>query len=97
MNLFRCLRGRLGRTSAYSASLVAALLLTACGGGHDGADPAPPPVAMDGVPASAIASASAYTGYAASLPASEQQEPVSLASVGTPPGSETDEPLPVAR
>lgn len=62
-------------------------LLGACGGGHADA----PPVARNRLPPSALVSASAFTRYVGSLPASERADPLGLDGV-LPPTSDTDPP-----
>jgi hypothetical protein len=77
-----------------AATLVVALLgLAACGDNPAGEAP-PAPQANNEVPASATASATAWTQYAASLPASETDEPRKLPAAAAPT-SETAEPLPL--
>jgi hypothetical protein len=79
-------------------SLAAAGLLAACGGGSDDqVDMPAPPAAANEVPASALASATAYTQFAVSQSpmASDTDEPLSATNVDLPPGSETDEPVSV--
>lgn len=68
------------------------LWLAACGGG-DGAAPAPPPVATDAVPASALASPASLVSFVGLLPASETATPLEIDDQLAPPVSETDEPL----
>ena len=75
------------RLAGASLGLVV-LLLTACGGG--GGAELPPPVAPS-VPASATASVSAWTSFAAALPISDSAAPLDLDGV-MPPLSETAEP-----
>jgi hypothetical protein len=79
----------------HQALLAAAstLLFTACGGLHD--EPAPAPTPSAGVPASATASPTAYTQFAASLTNSETAEPLSLDAVTIPPTTETADPQPL--
>ena len=79
-------------TPALMATATAALL-AACGGGHDGGSDTPPAADTE-VPVSATASTTAYTRYAASLAATETQEPLGVNQV-TPPTSETEPPLPL--
>lgn len=66
-----------------------ALVLGACGGGGD--DDAVMAV-NEAVPASALASARAFSAYATSVPADDGAEPLRLERV-VPPVSETDEPI----
>ena len=70
-------------------TLAAAVLLAACGDNPEMAAPTPP--AANEVPASATASVSAYTSFAASLPPSETQSPLGVNNV-VPPTSETEKP-----
>jgi hypothetical protein len=78
-------------TPTLLAGAGLALLLSACGG-SSGPDPVvPPPVAAYEVPASAFASAEAFTRYAASLPPSDTTEPLALGTAAAPT-SDTDEP-----
>jgi len=81
----------MSKTLTLAVSVIAGLMLAACGGSN-----APDPVAAEPteVPASATVSATALVGYAAALPASETLEPLSIEKA-MPPTSETDEPLPV--
>ena len=78
--------------------LLCALMLTvglaACGGGDDGPapPPPPPPVASNEVPASAYASTTAYSQYAAALASAETNEPLDVDKV-LPPTSESEEPI----
>jgi hypothetical protein len=73
--------------------VIAGLALAACG--SDDPDPAPPPPPVQStneVPASAYASAVAYSNYAASLPTTDTAEPLLLGSTPAPT-SETEEPI----
>ena len=73
-------------------SVVAGLLLAACG--SDDSDPAPPPVqSSNEVPASAYASTTAYSNFAAGLAGDDSAEPLVLGSTPAPT-SETEEPIP---
>lgn len=77
------------RLHLMASTLLAGVLLGACGGG--GSDtPAPPAV---GVPDSALMSSAGYTEWARGLAADDSSEPVSLARLGEVPVSETDEPV----
>jgi predicted small lipoprotein YifL len=77
-----------------AAALAAALIgLAACGDNPAEAPPAPPQ-ASDEVPASAMASTSAWTQYAASLAANDTEQPKKLSDAAAPT-SETAEPLPL--
>jgi hypothetical protein len=81
---------------AILMTCAAAALLSACGsGGSQNDDVTPPPVVVNEVPASALASASAYTNYAKTLSNSDSAEPVNVNNVATPPASETEVPLPI--
>lgn len=75
------------RLHGWALALVAGVLMSACGGGGDDT---PPPLTE--VPDTALTSASAYTQFARSLPASDDAEPLSLGRVDMAPTSETDEP-----
>jgi hypothetical protein len=67
-------------------------LLAACGGGGGGSDETP--TADDRkVPASALASASAYSQWAGSLARSDTGEAVTVEAGMTAPKSETEEPI----
>ena len=70
---------------------AAALLLAACGDSPRD-EVAAPMAASDEVPASASASPSAYTQFAASLDNSETRSPLQVNKV-KPPTSETEAPL----
>lgn len=70
---------------------AAALLLAACGDNPSDAPETPPPAGNE-VPASATASPSAYSQYAASLRPSETAAPLDVSHV-TPPTSETEAPV----
>lgn len=91
----------MSKKTIYALALGSALLLSGCfgGGGDDALVEAPvPPVAATMVPASALASSTAYTQFAVSqsLTASESDEPLSASNVDVPPSSETDEPVSVS-
>jgi hypothetical protein len=76
------------------AALVAALVLTACGGG-DGETPPQASDPLAAVPASASQSTQGMIGYLGSLPRLDAQarDPVSVNDYDfVPPTSETDEP-----
>lgn len=75
-----------------SAAAAAACLLAACGGSDPGL-PDAPPVATE-VPASARATTLAWTQFAATLPASDSAEPLTMGTEPAPT-SETDEPIAV--
>ena len=78
---------------SLTLALLAALALSACGG-SDESNADVPVVANDSgqVPASATASAAAFSTYAAGLLASDSTEPMALEGM-TPPVSDTDEPI----
>ena len=81
-------------TPSLLAGIGLALLLSACGGSSSGPGPEPdmpPPVAANEVPASAFASAGAFTRFVASLLPSDTTEPLGLGTSAAPT-SETDEP-----
>lgn len=80
----------MNRLYPLTAVFAGAVLLLACGGSDD-----PPPVDTT-VPASAQASAEAYTAFAAALAEDDRREPLSLDGV-VPPTSETAEPAPLTR
>jgi hypothetical protein len=75
------------RVLAFALLSGGLTLLSACGGGRADA----PPLASNRVPASALVSATAFTSYVGSLPASEQADPLGLDGV-LPPTSDTDPP-----
>lgn len=68
------------------------LLLGACGGGNGGNTQPEPPMASNGVPVSATATARAYSHFVSSLGGQDNAEPLDLGSV-VAPTSETDEPV----
>ncbi len=73
---------------------VAAVLLTACGGGDDKISA---PVVDDTVvPASATASVAAFNSYVGQLAADDAREPVML-GMALPPTSDEDEPVALTR
>jgi hypothetical protein len=78
-------------TKTLLLGLAVAASLAACGGGSDSVA-IDPPTATNEVPASATASATAYTQFAKSLSASDSSQPLDVRSV-TPPTSETDAPV----
>lgn len=75
---------------------LAAAALSACGDNPAEVAPTTPAQAGNEVPASAFASTTAYSTYAAMLATSENSEPLKLGPAAAPT-SETEEPLPVAR
>jgi hypothetical protein len=77
-----------------SIAVALAVLLAACGDSPSNAPEDTPPQASDEVPAAALASASAWTQWAASLPPSEADNAKKLQAV-MPPTSETEAPLPL--
>lgn len=76
----------------HAVFAAAAVLLAACGDNPADA-PEPPPPAVTEVPASALASPTAYSQYAASLQPSETATPLGMSLVTTAPTSETEAPL----
>ena len=83
-----------------STCLCTAFLLGACSGSGDRnkIDVSQPTVRPQlSVPDSALGSSGAYTQYLLNIvqTTSEQDEPLLMDSVGTPPSSETDEPIQV--
>ena len=83
----------MNRLTPLMAALASAVLLAACGGSGSDDDEAAP---SNTVPASAQASAEAYTAFAAAQPEDDQREPLTLDGV-VPPTSETAEPAPLQR
>jgi len=84
-------------SSTRAPALAAAALLAGCFGGGGSTDmPGGGSTAAE-VPDSALASSTAYTQFTltTSQSSSETAEPLSADKVGTPPSSETDEPVPV--
>jgi hypothetical protein len=80
---------------ALFTSVAATLLLSACGsGGSDNVD-VTPPVVVNEVPATALASATAFTSYAKALSDKNEEPPVGVNNVAAPPVSETEAPLPM--
>ena len=77
------------KTTTTLLALAAAVLLAACADNPEMAAPTPP-LASE-VPASATASVSAYTSFAASLAPSETQSPLGVNHL-VPPTSETEKP-----
>ena len=77
-------------------AMLATLTLTACGGNDD--EVYLPPVAADPtvVPASATANATAFSNFAAGLPASDSGDPLAVTAL-VPPTSDTDEPVVIGR
>jgi len=77
------------------AALGLSLLLAACSDSpQDVAAPAPPPATTGDVPNSALANATAYSQFAASLVKTETGQPLDVNGV-SPPTSETADPIPV--
>lgn len=72
-----------------------ALGLAACGGGSDAPALPTPPTAVLEVPASALASVPAWSGYIAALPVADTGPPLEIGDDATPPVSDTEAPLPV--
>lgn len=87
------LRGPALRLSA----IAAAALMAGCFGGGGGDSTSEPGEPSGVIPASALASSTAYTQFtlATSQSSSETAEPLSADNVTVPPSSETDEPAPV--
>jgi len=84
------------RIPALTPIAAAALLAGCFGGGGSSTDMPGGPTAA-GVPDSALASSTAYTQFTLTTAqsSSETAEPLTADKVGTPPSSETDEPVPV--
>ena len=82
---------------ALTSVAAAALLLAGCFGGGGGSTDMPGGPTAAEVPESALASSTAYTQFTLSTAqsSSETTEPLSADKVGTPPSSETDEPVTV--
>ena len=77
------------RRSILTLSLLAGL--SACGGGGGGGNGQTSAQDANNVPASAVASTSAFVNYLNTTPANENREPLNAASV-TAPTTDTDEP-----
>jgi hypothetical protein len=76
------------RVFAFALLSGALTLLSACGGSHD----APPPAASgNSVPASALASPAAFSGFVGALVPDDGAEPLGVDGV-MPPVSDTEEP-----
>ncbi len=75
------------RVLAFALLSGGLTLLSACGGGHADA----PPLASNGVPASALVSATAFTEFVGSLAADNGAEPLDVEGI-VPPVSDTDGP-----
>jgi hypothetical protein len=75
-------------------TLGLALLLAACGGDDDGGAPAPP-LTLNEVPDSALASSQAFVQFVGSLPPSDTAEPLAVKDAAAP-FSDSDEPAPVS-
>ena len=81
----------IGASSAFRAAALA-VTLTLLGGCNNDDDDAPNALTVTlEVPTSATVSVTAWTQFAASLPASESTEPVRM-NTAEPPTSETAEP-----
>jgi hypothetical protein len=80
---------------ALFAALATASLLSACGSGGSGNDDVTPPVVVNEVPATALASTTAFTTYAKNLSDNNNEPPVGVNNVTVPPVSETEAPLPM--
>ena len=72
-----------------AASLVTALMLSACGGGSGNSDTAATP----DVPDEALVSSEGYTEWAKSLRPSDSADPLNMDRLVTAPSSETAEPV----
>ena len=86
------------KTLQLPALLMAAAVLSACGGGSSAPAGAPAASPETSVPASAMASPDAFARFTATLPdgpGSDSREPLSMDGQ-VAPTSETDEPLPVS-
>jgi hypothetical protein len=80
------------KNAGLAALTLTLLLLSACGGG-DGAEAiVTPPAASNQVPASATATAQAYSRFISGLDSNDGAEPLELENV-VAPTSETDEPV----
>ncbi len=73
---------------------LAALAVSACGGNDDEVYLSPLDPTM--IPSSALANATAFSNYLASLPASDSDDPLVVSAVLVPT-SDTDEPVAVTR
>ncbi len=81
-----------GRRACVLA-LAASALLAACGDSPQESPAAPvTPLALTEVPASALASAGAYTDFARTLANSETGKPLDMSKLGAAPTSETASP-----
>jgi len=79
------------RILAFALLSAALMGVTGCGGHDDDVPPSPPPQASGDVPASALASSTAFTTYVGQRPVDDTAEPLDLADL-MPPTTETDEP-----
>ena len=97
MNEHHINRKATARADLAMVPLVVAGLLAGCfgGGGDDSGMPSNP--SANEVPDSALTSSAAYTQFTltTSQSSSETVEPLLASKVGTPPSSETDEPVTV--
>jgi hypothetical protein len=80
---------------ALFAAVATASLLSACGSGGSGYDDVTPPATVNEVPATALASATAYTNYAKMLSSTSNEPPVGVNNVMAPPVSESEAPQPI--
>jgi hypothetical protein len=84
------------KTYALLAALASAALMSACGSGGSGYDDVtPPPVVVNEVPATALASSTAYTNYTKTLSSTTNEPPVGVNNVTAAPVSETEAPMPL--
>lgn len=79
------------RTIGLAALTLPLLLLGACGGGSDADTVVTPPAANNRVPASATASAQAFSLYVSGLDSHDSAEPLVVDDL-VAPTSETEEP-----
>ena len=82
------------RTGLALTAMLGALLLAACGGGSDAAEPPQAVAEPTEVPPSAAATAQSFTSFASGLATSETSEPLGVGALGDmPPADDTAEPL----
>ncbi len=84
----------MNKRNAYLLAVLAAGLLSACGGGGNDSPPAEPVTPSNTVPPSAWATIAAYFSYTGSLAASETSTPLLLGDAEAPT-SESAVPSPV--
>jgi hypothetical protein len=77
---------------ALLAALASAALMSGCGSGGSYSDDVTPPVVVNEVPVTALASATAYTNYAKNLSSTTNEPPVGVNNVMVPPVSESEAP-----